>query len=714
MAVLHTGPRDVGADSVLSEGRNAWRIARSAQGAFLIDANEYFEDLYRAMARAERSIFIIGWDIANDVRLVRDRRQKPYPKQLGPFLNALVVDKPNLHVYVLAWDYSTVFVFDREKFTFLRLGVMSHARISFELDDQHPVGGSHHQKFVVIDDAVAYCGGLDLTTERWDTPDHAPNDRRRHLRNNKKYRPFHDVQLKVSGEAARAFGDLARDRWLHATGRRVEPGPLRPVSAVYAGRVDFRDLPVALSRTEPAFKARPRVHEVETLYIDLIEGATTTIYIENQYFTARGVAAALRRSLERESGPEIVVVVPAQPTGWIEERTLWEVRNDLVRQLEDSDRHGRFKAYTPAYPNDPEADALKVHSKVMIVDDRYARVGSANLSNRSMGLDFECDATIDAGTDETARRAVRRFRARLLAEHISTPAEGVLARFERGIGMRALIASAPNASRTLVPLEADRKQTRDIPAEMDFVDLEKPMPVERLTDQLYFQIRDNRRAFTRSPFFIVGSAIGALILMAVFLTMTPLGALADVEFFDRALGATVIRRFGSAAVLGAFALGALLFIPINLLIIATATIYDFWTAMGLIAAGSAVNAAIGYGAGFLLGEARIQRLFSRKLPALMTKLRHHGTLSIVLVRMFPIATFSSVNLICGATRVPLHRFIAGTLLGLAPGALALTIFLKSLLALAAGVSVKKLIIFSVISLITIFGFGSLRRRFSTD
>ncbi len=41
-----------------------------------------------------------------------------------------------------------------------------------------------------------------------------------------------------------------------------------------------------------------------------------------------------------------------------------------------------------------------VHSKVMIVDDGFLRVGSANLNNRSMGADTECDLAFEASCDE--------------------------------------------------------------------------------------------------------------------------------------------------------------------------------------------------------------------------------------------------------------------------------------------------------------------------
>src|SRR5690606_25139494 len=86
-------------------------------------------------------------------------------------------------------------------------------------DDKHPLGSSHHQKVVVIDDEVAFVGGLDLTHGRWDTPEHRPIEPFRRDAQGRLARPNHDVQAVLSGPAAATLGDLCRDRWQRATGR---------------------------------------------------------------------------------------------------------------------------------------------------------------------------------------------------------------------------------------------------------------------------------------------------------------------------------------------------------------------------------------------------------------------------------------------------------------------------------------------------------------
>ena len=110
-------------------------------------------------------------------------------------------------------DFSIIYTFEREPMPAVNFGWRSHRRLHFALDGEHPVGASHHQKVVVIDDRVAFAGGMDLTFARWDTSEHRPNDPRRKLGDGNIARPMHDVQVAASGGTARALGDLFRARW---------------------------------------------------------------------------------------------------------------------------------------------------------------------------------------------------------------------------------------------------------------------------------------------------------------------------------------------------------------------------------------------------------------------------------------------------------------------------------------------------------------------
>src|SRR6202012_4319232 len=124
---------------------------------------------------------------------------------------------------------------------------------------------------------------------------------------------------------------------------------------------------------------------------------------------------ALAARLAEEDGPEIVGVLRLGSSGWLEAPTMSALRTILIRKLRDADVHGRFHAWYPDTPSGPGCD---VHSKLMIVDDEWLRVGSANFANRSMGLDTECDLVLEARGDASARRAIASVRNTLLSEHL--------------------------------------------------------------------------------------------------------------------------------------------------------------------------------------------------------------------------------------------------------------------------------------------------------
>jgi phospholipase D1/2 len=168
-----TPPPRQAAAPLLQPGRNCWRIEKSSRLAFLIDGAAYFSAVRAAIARARRSVFILGWDIDSRVRLVPGGANDGLPEELGDFLNEVVKRQRDLQMYVLTWDFAMVFALDREWLPIYKLDWRTHRRLHFQLDDKHPLGASHHQKIVVVDDAVAFVGGLDLTHHRWDTPEHA-------------------------------------------------------------------------------------------------------------------------------------------------------------------------------------------------------------------------------------------------------------------------------------------------------------------------------------------------------------------------------------------------------------------------------------------------------------------------------------------------------------------------------------------------------------
>src|SRR3712207_593831 len=129
-------------------------------------------------------------------------------------------------------------------------------------------------------------------------------------------------------------------------------------------------------------------------------------------------------------------------------------RAKLLNLVREADVHDRFRLYVPVTD---QRDHIYVHAKAMVVDDRLLRIGSSNLNNRSMGLDTECDVSIEV-TEESPDRealaaAVLGTRDRLLGEHLGVAPEEVAAAVERTGG--SLIAAIEQlrrpTGRSLVP-----------------------------------------------------------------------------------------------------------------------------------------------------------------------------------------------------------------------------------------------------------------------
>ena len=165
--------------SIFAPGRNCWRIERATRVAFLVDGEEYFTAVRAALAKAQRSFFILGWDIDSRMRLIPGGAKDGLPEPLCEFLNALVEARRGLRGYVLSWDFAMLYALEREWLPIFKLDWRTHRRMSFRLDDQHPAGASHHQKVVVVDDSVAFVSGYDLTRVRWDTCQHQKHEPRR-------------------------------------------------------------------------------------------------------------------------------------------------------------------------------------------------------------------------------------------------------------------------------------------------------------------------------------------------------------------------------------------------------------------------------------------------------------------------------------------------------------------------------------------------------
>ncbi|MGQ0522260.1 MAG: VTT domain-containing protein [Betaproteobacteria bacterium] len=664
---------------VLAPGRNCWRIERAQRMRFLVDGEEYFTALRRAIPRAQRTIFILGWDIDSRVRLMPDGANDGLPEELCEFLNAVVSRRRGLRAYILSWDFAMLFALEREWLPVYKLDWRTHRRLSFRLDARHPLGASHHQKVVVIDDALAFVGGFDLTQRRWDTSQHAAEDPRRRDTNGAPYGPFHDIQAMVDGDAARAIGELARERWHRAVGSRARPVTSTPRTDLWPAdcRPEITDVDVAIARTEPPLSNKAGVYEIRQLHTDMIAAARRHLYMENQYFTSSVVGNAIAQRLAEPGGPEAVVIVPRRESGWLEETTMGVLRARLHRRLRQADAANRYRLYCPHLP-DIATGCLNLHSKLLAADDELLTVGSANLSNRSMGFDTECNLVLEAAGDQRVRSAIAAIRNRLLAEHLGSDPDRVSAELARRCSLIETIEALRTAGRTLEPLEPAVTADIDalVPAEA-VIDPERPVDPDELVAELV-PPEESRPTANR----IVRIAVLMLVLagLAAAWRWTPLRDWLDlgllVALVDKLEG---LGPFTPLAVVMAYVIAGLLVMPVLLLIGVTGIVFGPVLGAAYALAGAVASAAVTYGIGRRLGRDTVRRLAGARLNRISKLLAQRGILAMAVVRMLPIAPFTIVNVVAGASHIGLRDFLFGTIIGMLPGILATVVFVDRII-----------------------------------
>lgn len=407
--------------SILRTGRNCWKLATANRAAVLIDGAAYYAALDQAIKQARRSILIVGWDFDSRIRLRPDDPDSP---TLGDFLRQCVEDNEHLHIDILVWSIAVLHAPSAPMSLLLGEAWENHPRIRLRLDAQHPIYAAHHQKIVCIDGALAFSGGMDLTVQRWDDQQHLPHHPLRRDPEGKPYPSVHDVQMAVDGEAAAALCEVVRERW-RRMGLDIDAPPAGDADIWPASLdPDFRNIPIGISRTMPPWAEFPPAEEVSSLTDDAIRAARTLIYIEAQYLTANRLAKLLGKRLQDPDGPDVVIVITKESRGRMEQFIMGRNRERFMRRIQRADHFGRLRIYYPAHLNEGTDYPIHVHAKLMIVDDVLLRVGSANLNNRSMGLDTECDLVIE-GHSEPVQRAIAGIRERLVAEHLGVQPDDV-------------------------------------------------------------------------------------------------------------------------------------------------------------------------------------------------------------------------------------------------------------------------------------------------
>jgi len=357
----------------------------------LIEGAAYFPVLEQAIRDARRSVLIAGWCITPEFALVRDEPPVLLRELLGEAAESV-------DVRVLLWAGAPVPVFTprRSAVRTARDQLVRGTRIQAVLDSTERPMHCHHEKVVVIDDEVAFVGGIDVTDlggDRYDTPQHPARGRM----------GWHDVTSRVRGPAVADVSRHVTQRWQAVTGERLEAPATDPGS----GDVDLQ-----IVRTVPEklydFAPRGDFRIIEA-YLRALRTAQHLVYLENQFLWSPEIANILADKLSRPPTDEfrVLIMLPGKPNTGED-----DTRGQLGLLVEADGGQGRFLATTIRGRSGNTSDRVYVHAKVGIVDDCWLTLGSANLNAHS----FYNDTEVNLVTCDPA--LARDTRLRLWAAHL--------------------------------------------------------------------------------------------------------------------------------------------------------------------------------------------------------------------------------------------------------------------------------------------------------
>jgi phosphatidylserine/phosphatidylglycerophosphate/cardiolipin synthase-like enzyme len=360
----------------------------------LIDGAEILTAIVDELERARSHVHITGWFFTPSFALKRDGD----PVVLRDLLAGLA---ERIDVRLLSWAGAPLPLFrpSRSDVREMRDRLVDRTRIEVALDSHERPMHCHHEKTIVIDDRVAFVGGLDLTSEAGDRFDHRHHPARAAV-------GWHDAATRIEGPAVTDVAEHFAMRWHEVTGERVPALP----PAEPAGNVEVH---VVRTIPEKIYDATPKgVFSVLESYVRALKGAKRFIYLENQFLWSPEVAAILSEKIANPPTDDfrLLLLLPAKPNSGAD-----DTRGVLGELLETDEGNGRVYASTIYARSGARADPIYVHAKVGVVDDAWMTIGSANLNEHSLFNDTEMNIVVH--DPDLARRT----RLELWSEHLELP-----------------------------------------------------------------------------------------------------------------------------------------------------------------------------------------------------------------------------------------------------------------------------------------------------
>jgi phosphatidylserine/phosphatidylglycerophosphate/cardiolipin synthase-like enzyme len=368
----------------------------------LVDGEEALPAIADAMSAAQSSLHVAGWFASPDFELTRNGDRHPLRDLLAELAERIPV-----RLLLWAGSPAPVFTPTRKTVRAVRDAFSAGTRVQCHLDArEHPIH-CHHEKLVIVDEQVAFVGGIDLTElggDRFDHPRHPHRDKL----------GWHDISSRLRGPIVADVAEHFAMRWREVAGERLAPASATDGAGTQTVQL-LRTVPQVIYDAVP--KGDYRILEA---YVRALRSARRLIYIENQFLWSPEIVEILVGKLADPPSEEfrIVALLPVKPNNGAD-----VTRGQAGELSRADDGRGRFLAcslYAQEEGKDPTP--VYVHSKICIVDDEWLTLGSANLNERSLFNDSEVNVCTDDAALATA------VRQRLWAEHLEMPVAEVQSR----------------------------------------------------------------------------------------------------------------------------------------------------------------------------------------------------------------------------------------------------------------------------------------------
>ena len=365
----------------------------------LIDGDAALGAMLDVLLTAKSHVHIANWHATPTFRMGRD----PALPTLRDLL-AELAERVDVRVLLWAGPPLPVFQPSRNLAEDVRRQFTDNSRVRCLLDGRERTLHCHHEKIVIVDDTVAFVGGIDLTNlsgDRWDRTAHPPRGAI----------GWHDVATKLTGPIVADVAEHFRQRW-HEVGGEVLPAPEIAPPAVDG-------VTVQMIRTVPehTYRFAPRGEfSIADAYLRGLRAAERLIYLENQFLWSTEIVQVLVDKLRHPPSPDfrMLLILPTRPSSGRD-----TTRGQLGCLLEADDGRRHLLAGTLTAHSDHRTDPVYVHAKVGIIDDHWLTIGSANLNEHSLFNDTEVNVLIRDSAVATATRL------RLWAEHLEMPRSAI-------------------------------------------------------------------------------------------------------------------------------------------------------------------------------------------------------------------------------------------------------------------------------------------------